>query len=146
MFHYLIEPKEIAPPSALFYACQNQPYHKEYLGGSDQSVVNEQLFIQALWGQDLFLFVIIDLKANLILDLYMLTISIARLLFSFFKGCYLSIPFLPVMSFFLIDFLIRSLYSAYCEEKPFQMLLHGGSEAILEEVLIIGDFVDMLEV
>jgi hypothetical protein len=146
MFHYLIEPKEIVPLTALFYAYQNQPYRKEYLGDSDQSVVNEQLFIKALWGQDLFLFVIAELKANLILDLYMLTISIARLLFFFFKGCYLSIPFLPVMSFFLIDFLIRSLYSAYCEEKPFQMLLHGGSEAILEEVLIIGDFVDMLEV
>jgi len=146
MFHYLIEPKEKAPPTALFYAYQNQPYHKEYLGGSDQSVMNEQLFIKVLWGQDLSLFVIIELKVHLVLDLYMLTISIAQQLFSFFKGCYLSIPFRPVMSFFLIDFLIRSLYSAYCEEKPFQMLLHGGSEAILEEVLIIGDFEDMLEV
>ena len=146
MFHYQIEPKEIAPPSALFYACQNQPYHKECLGGSDQSVVSEQLFITVLWDLDLFLFVIIELKVRLVLDLYMITISTARLLFSFFKGCCLSIPFPPVMSFFSIGFLIRSLYSAYCEEKPFQMLLHDGSEAILEEVLIIRDFVDMLEV
>lgn len=146
MFHYLIEPKEIVPLAALFYAYQNQPYRKEYLGDSDQSVVNGQLFITVLWGQDLSLFVIIDLKVRLVLDPYMITISTARLLFFFFKGCCLSIPFPPVMSFFSIDFLIRSLYSAYCEEKPFQMLLHGGSEAILEEVLIIGDFVDMLEV